>query len=406
MQNKRKDTKGRILRRGEFQRKDGKYEYKYVDSTGTRRSVYSWKLVQTDKVSQQRNKGKALRDIEKDIEKDMLDMCGEYYISSPTLNEVFDAFISNSAGLRLSTINAYTFTYNANVRNDIGKKKVSEIRYSDIKQFYVSLARDKGLKANTVASVHRIITQLLRISERDGYIRKNPSTGALSDVVKMCNLETEKKRPLSEKEMQLFFFYAKNSPKWSWFYPLYSLLLWTGCRIGEALALTWDDCNFEEGTISVSKTLKRATGKTYLSKPKSDAGTRIIPMLPKARDALLYVKKHPEMYSTNVVIDGHSGFLFKDSVGGVLSAYRADMVIRYIVDEINEHEKENGFEMPRFSCHCFRHTFCSMLCEKDVNIKVIQEVMGHSSINVTMDIYGSVSTKKKIDAIRALENIG
>lgn len=406
MQDKRKDTKGRILRKGEFQRKDGKYEYKYTDSTGTRRSVYSWKLVQTDKLPQSKGRCRALRDIEKDIERDMLDMCGEYYISSPTLNEVFDTFISNSAGLRLSTINAYTFTYNANVRNDIGKKKVSEVRYSDIKRFYVHLAKDKGLKANTVASVHRLITQLFRISERDGYIRKNPTTGALSDVVKMCNLETERKRPLSEEEIQRFFSHTENSPKWSWFYPLFSLLLWTGCRIGEALAITWDDCDFDEGTISISKTLKRATGKTYISKPKSDAGIRIIPMLPKAREALLYVKEHPEMYSTDAVIDGYSGFLFRDSVGGVLSAYRADMVIRYVVDEINELEGDSGFKMPRFSCHCFRHTFCSMLCEKDVNVKVIQEVMGHSSINITMDIYGSVSTKKKIDAMRALENIG
>ncbi len=406
MQDKRRDTKGRVLRKGEFQRKDGKYEYKYTDSTGTRRSVYSWKLVQTDRVPQSKGKCKALRDIEKDVEKDMLDACGEYYISSPKLNEVFDDFISNSTGLRLSTINTYTFTYNANVRNNIGNRKVSEIRYSDIKRFYVYLARDKELKANTVASVHRLLTQLFKIAERDGYIRRNPASGALSDVVKMCNLETEKRSPLTEKELQIFFTYTENSHRWKWFYPLYVLLLWTGCRIGEALALTWDDCDFDDGTISISKTLKRAKGTTYLSKPKSDAGVRIIPMLPKAREALLYVRKHPEMYSTDAIIDGHSGFLFRDSVGGVLSAYRADMVIRYIVDEINESEADNEFEMPHFSCHHFRHTFCSMLCEKDVNIKVIQEVMGHSSINITMDIYGSVSARKKIDAMAALENIG
>lgn len=100
MSEKRRDTKGRILRNGEYQRSDGKYEYKYFDAKGVRRSVYSWKLVETDKAPEGRRCGLPLRELEKTVRRDAEDGINAFEAYRTTLNSFFDAYIETKYELK------------------------------------------------------------------------------------------------------------------------------------------------------------------------------------------------------------------------------------------------------------------------------------------------------------------
>ena len=89
MSEKRRDNKGRILRDGEYQRSDGKYEYKYVDATGVRRSIYSWKLVETDKVPDGKRNSPSLRDLVRKTRRDAEDGINSFTAYRTTLNSFF-----------------------------------------------------------------------------------------------------------------------------------------------------------------------------------------------------------------------------------------------------------------------------------------------------------------------------
>ena len=93
MSGKKKDSKGRNLKQGERQRPDGRYEYRFLDAKGDTHSVYSWKLVPTDKVPEGRKNGKSLREMEKEIQRDLDDGIDGFSAGRTTLNDFFEDYI-------------------------------------------------------------------------------------------------------------------------------------------------------------------------------------------------------------------------------------------------------------------------------------------------------------------------
>ena len=136
MSEKRRDNKGRILRQGELQRSDGKYEYRYFDVKGEKRSIYSWKLVSTDKVPKGKRECRALRDMVKEIRRDVEDGINSYQAYRTSLNRFFDDYIETKYELKPSTRTNYKYMYNKYVREEIGYKDIASIKFSDIKKWY------------------------------------------------------------------------------------------------------------------------------------------------------------------------------------------------------------------------------------------------------------------------------
>ena len=111
MSEKRRDSKGRLLRSGEHQRSDGKYEYKYVDAKGVRHSVYSWKLVETDKLPAGKRDCVPLREMIKNLRRDVEDGINSHAAYRTTLNSFFDAYIETKYELKQSTRTNYKYMY-------------------------------------------------------------------------------------------------------------------------------------------------------------------------------------------------------------------------------------------------------------------------------------------------------
>lgn len=162
MSEKRRDRKGRILRRGELQRNDGKYEYRYYDTQGVRRSIYSWKLIETDTVPQGKRCKQSLRELERQIQRDLEDGIHTHAARQMTLNDMFDHYMELKCELKVSTRTNYQYMYDRYVRETLGSKSITSFRYSDIRTFYNSLLREHGFRPNTMETIHSFFTRSSR----------------------------------------------------------------------------------------------------------------------------------------------------------------------------------------------------------------------------------------------------
>lgn len=157
MAEKRKDSRGRILRDGESQRADGRYRYQYMDSRGKRQEVYSWKLVETDRTPSGKRDDLSLREKEKQIQKDLADGIMVTMADKATLNDMFHLYMSGKSELKQSSRASYFYTYQKYVSKTIGYKKITEIKFSHIKRFYSDLLKNRKFKPNSLKLVHSII---------------------------------------------------------------------------------------------------------------------------------------------------------------------------------------------------------------------------------------------------------
>lgn len=413
----RRDTKNRLLGKGEYQKSDGRYMYRYVDSKGNSRFVYSWTLTQTDRPPKGKHSEKCLRELEKEIAKDLQDEIDSFKAKKMTLNAFYEDYIEQKQELKTSTRTNYKYMYKKYVWDSIGRRKLPEIKYSDIKKFYNHLIREVGFKPNSMETIHTILHPIFATAVRDGYIRVNPTDGVMAEIKKSNDWEKPKRHALSVSEQEAFVEFTKSHSVYSHWMPLFTVLLGTGCRVGEIVGLTWDDCDFKNGIININHSLiyrpDEYTGKSgfYISTPKTKAGEREIPMFEAVRKALLNERMRQMREGFNqTVIDGYSGFIFSNRFNGVLSPHNINRAIERITRDYNVEESELAARqnrepllLPHFSVHNLRHTFCTRMCENESNIKVIQEIMGHSDISTTMDVYNEATRDKKKESFAGLE---
>lgn len=147
-----------------------------------------------------------------------------------------------------------------------------------------------------------------------------------------------------------------------------------------------------------------------ISRPKTEAGIRQIPMMDAVYNALKneYDRQKKDGFCT-YELDGVSGFIFSNKLGLLHNPHCVNLAIKRIYEAHNareiidaKREHREPVIIPHFSCHVLRHTFCSRLCESDMNVKVIQEIMGHKNVETTLDIYTEVNYNKKKDSLEEL----
>lgn len=401
----RKDPKCRALRKGEIYREsDGRYAYGYVDPYGKRKFIYSKDL-------------KKLREREEKLFKDQLDGLNVYVMGKASLNFVFDRYISTKSELRETTYTNYTYMYDRFVREGFGKRKIGEIKYSDVLYFYYDLLNDRGLQVNTLETIHTVLHPTFQLAVRDDIIRNNPSDGVMAEIKKKNTKKKNMRHALTIEQQRAFMNYIASSPIFVHWNSIFTVLLGTGCRIGEVVGLRWSDIDMEKRTIDINHSMTYYPRRTdtykcefKVSLPKTEAGTRILPMMQPVYEALQseYERQKEDGFCT-AVVDGMSGFIFSNRFGMIHNPAAINRAIRRILGAHNaeeivkaKKEKREPIIIPHFSCHHLRHTFCSRFCENETNIKIIQEIMGHASIETTMDIYAEVNSDKKKESIEKL----
>lgn len=416
MADRRKDIKGRNLRDGGDQMKDGRYRFRYYDKNGVRQAVYSWRLVSTDRAPAGKRDGLSLREKEEAIERDRQDGIDGKRAAQVTLNDIFDLYMAGKHELKQSTRTNYNYMYKNYVSDSLGQKKIGSIKYSDIKAFYNSLIREKGFKPNSMEIINTILHPTFTLAVRDGYIRTNPTDGVMAEIKKSHNWEKPKRHALTIEEQEVFINYMSGSDIYRHWLPLFTVFLGTGCRVGEIIGLRWKDCDFESRTISINHNLvyrQQDSGncEMHITTPKTAAGCRTIPMLGEVRKALLQERKRQMREGGSTAeIDGYTDFVFTNRFGYVHNPQTINRAIERIYKAANEEEAAKAKAEHRkplvirhFSVHNLRHTFCTRFCENETNIKLIQDIMGHSDISTTMNIYAEATEAKKKETFDNLE---
>lgn len=346
----------------------------------------------------------------------MQDEIDTYNAKKTTLNAFWEDYIANKQELKKSTRSNYKYMYDKYVRNEIGDKRLVDIKYSTIKKYYNSLI-EHGFKPNSMEIIHTILHPIFTIAVRDGYIRTNPTDGVMAEIKKSHDWEKPKRHALTEEQQERFVDYVREHKTYHHWLPIFTFLLGTGCRVGEAVGLRWEDCDFQNNIISINHSLiyrpDEDTRKVmyHITTPKTKSGIREVPMFTAVKKMLLEERLRQMKDGFNQTeIDGYSGFIFSNRFGSVLTPHNINRAIDRIIrdhnieeTELAKKEKRTPLLLPHFSVHNLRHTFCTRFCENETNLKIIQEIMGHADISTTMDIYNEATREKKKESFVNLE---
>ena len=386
-------NRGKIsLRRGEQQRPNGTFAFRWTDEGGKRRAIYA------DTLSE-------LREKEQGVAKDRCDniKAEARYV---TINDMFDLWAQLKRGLKDNTFQNYRYMYSMYVQPQFGKKRISSLVKSDVKRFYNTLIDEKCLAANTVDAIHTVLHQVLNMAVDDSYLRHNPADNVLKELKQAHGLTTEKRRSLTLAEQNLFLGFLRRNSQYRHWYPIFAVMLGTGMRVGETVGIRWCDIDLNEGIINVNHTLiyyNHATNGCYFNvhTPKTRAGTRCVLMLDFVREAFLEERQYQQETGIRckAQIDGYTDFIFVNRFGHTQHQGTLNKALKRIIrdcnDEVLLNSKGNPTLLPPFSCHTLRHTFTTRMCEAGVNIKVIQDTLGHADVSTTLNIYADATKDLK-----------
>ena len=384
----RKDSKGRNLRTGESERKDGIYMYRYTDvKSGKRQAIYAGDLPE-------------LREKEKQIAKDLDDnILTDTAIKKMTLNTLFERYMQTRRFYDSTKIN-YENMWDIHVKNELGNIKIVQLRPSHIKTFYNKMS-EQGYANNTIKYIHTLLYPALELAVDDDIIRKNPAKNTLSGDYGEAPKEKE---ILTMEQQERLFAFVCESPVYNVYIPMLTVMLELGLRCGELIGLTWSDVDMEKKEISVNHQLiYKDFGdgyKFHINTPKTKAGNRIIPMSQVVQRAFTEQKKINFMLGRHSIeeIEGYSDFIFLAKTGRPLMPSAVNNVLYNIIDAYNkteagkaEKERRTPVFLPKISSHSLRHTACTNMAKRGMNIKILQYIMGHAHSDVTMDIYNHIA---------------
>ena len=402
---KRTDTNRRVLKQGESQRANGKYDYRWTSRDGKRHSVYADTLEE-------------LRDKEALIQKDNFDGI-KIEKAGVTVNAMFQIWSDLKRGLKDNTKQNYNYMYNHFVAPSLGKMKLSKVKRSDVKRFYNNLADEQNLQISTIDGIHTVLHQVLQMGVDDLIIRVNPSDNILKELKQTHNFDRGHKKALTIDEQKLFVKYVKNSKKYGHWYTIFAVMLGTGLRVGEATGLRWQDIDTREGVVSVKHTLvyynHAGNGCDFaINTPKTEAGRREVPMFGFVKEAFLQERKNQLLTGIRceAIVDGYKDFIFVNRFGNVHHQGTLNKALKRIIRDCNDEvllkAEKDAVLLPPFSCHSLRHTFATRLCESGINIKALQDTLGHKDIETTMNVYAEATKdlkKKEFNKIEVNDDI-
>ena len=400
---RRLDSNRVALKKGESQRPNGTYCFRYTIRTGKTAAIYAKTLEELREKEQ-----KIVVDIYDGIRTDA---------TTITVNDMFDRWCLLKRGIKDNTFCNYKYMYNTFVRKSFGNLRVKDVKKSDVKRFYNNLADEKILAVATIDGIHNILHQVFDMAMDDNYIRTNPTHNMLRELKMAHNFDVEKKKALTKEQQDIFLDYLRKTPKYRHWYPVFAVMVGTGMRVGEATGLRWCDIDLEKKYISVNHTLvyyskREKEGCIFaVNTPKTRAGCREIPMFDFVKEAFLQEKAYQEEaeLKCSVVINGFTDFIFINRFGETQHQGTLNKAIKRIIRDCNDQillnhtGDEEPVLLPPFSCHTLRHSFATRLCEMEVYYKTIQDVLGHADITTTMNIYADVTKEHKSKTFENLE---
>ena len=396
---KRKDNKNRILRAGEGQRGDGRYFYKYKDAKGDTHFVYSWKLESYDVPPVGKKSALSLREMEKQIIRNVEDgILG--YDSRLTVLELVKLYLQQKAGVRHSTQMGYNFVVNIIKKEAFGSMPIGHVKQSDAKRWLIKLQKD-GRGYSSIQSIRGVVRPAFQMAVDDDMLNKNPFQFELASVVVNDSVTRE---AISRDEQRKFLDFVKQDRYFSKYYDGIFILFNTGLRISEFVGLTIKDVDLKAKKLTVDHQLQRTSNMEYIiEKPKTEAGNRVIPISDEVCAAFRRIIDNRPSQKVEPMIGGKVGFLYLDKNGKPMVALHWEKYFQHICEKYNSIYK---VPMPKVTPHVCRHTYCSNMAHAGMNPKTLQYLMGHSDISVTLNTYTHTSFEKAEEELKKMNKLG
>lgn len=310
-----------------------------------------------------------------------------------TVDEWFSTYINTymAIKIRANTMNGVRLNYEKHIKPYIGHIKLSQLTGADLQLMYNQLASKgrikgkDGLSGSTIRRIHNIVHQAFEQAVAEDIIIKNPSKQVV--LKKVVQKEYE---PYSSEELNRLLDVAKNK----WLYAAIVTLAYTGVRRSELLGLKWSDIDFDLKVLKVERAYTdqgsgEQTGSKYeLTPTKTEKSKRIIPMAQVVLDALLQKKRTLQLLKLKSGDKNFNkeGMIFVDENGVLINGSQFTQKFKSLL-------KKNGLRQIRV--HDLRHTFASQSLKSGTKIESVRDMLGHSNIQTTLNIYRHVDLDEK-----------
>lgn len=382
----------------EYQLKSGKKRYEFVISLGQNSNG--------KRVQAHRRGFKSYAEAEAEFNK-LSQTIPDNYVKQKQIkvSELRDLWFANyKSQVKGSTANKNKQIFDNHVIPEFGNQYIDKVTVAELQKW-----ADK--KAKQIVKYRDAINEfnvLFEYGMRLNYVQDNPIKKIIIPKKTSCPRRDTEHNVYTRDELNQFLKVAKEYGLVQ--YTYFKLLSSTGLRKSEALALTWQDINLNNNTLSVNKTLAYGLGgKTIIQSPKSPKSKRILPISDSLKEVLIDYKQKQKILSSK---------LFHTIKGTYLRMSKPDQWLRSIYAE--DHQKNVKYakkhklsknyvlthDLRHITVHGFRHTFATLLVEEtNVKPKTVQMLLGHENIQMTLDIYTHINQKNTDDAIKALKQL-
>lgn len=362
-----KSLNGKELGNGISQRKDGLYQARFINRFGKRQTIYAKTLneVRHKLRTEQYNDEKAINVVDKNM----------------TLDEWFDIWLSTcKKNCRSSTKGSY-ITHYKRIQEELGWRKLTSLNLIVMQEAFNKLKTDNARKNSK-----KILVDMLNRAVDTDLLVKNVAKQINTVIAKE---EKKERRVLTIRETELFLEQAKGT-----FYEnLFILALETGLRVGELSALQWEDIDFKKKVIHVKHTLcyfsKNGKYVFEMHDTKTNNGKRTIPLTAKAINSL----KCQKLQKQEIILKGKTAkeefqnLVFVTKNNQPTQQFLINQCMQLVIQNINK----AGIDFSPFTLHTLRHTFATRAIEYGMNPKILQKLLGHGTLQMTMGLYCHVT---------------
>ncbi len=404
-----KDLKNKEIGTGLSQRKDGKYSARFVTKSGSRKEKYFNTLPQARNwladARYEDAHSTVMVSFDKAADQILNDEEPQTVMSDMTVDEWFDFWMENIVSdLSYNTLRNYRDRYMTNARPVIGRMKMRDVKPFHCKKILMDM--EKKYAGSTIRQTYIAVGTMFKSARENGVISKHPFDG-LRYTIK--TRETSDIKYLTLDEQEKFLETAKRSHN----YDQYRLILETGLRTGEMVGLTWDAIDFDNRTLTVEKTLEYRHSRGYwlAGAPKTIASYRTIPLtdcaygiLKSLYDGKDHRKESPHLEQVLDYRDRRTGMVGQLNMKDLVFVnFRTGLPNKNSSYDTHLYKLSDEAGIKRFCMHALRHTYATRAIERGVNPKALQMLLGHKSLQVTMDTYVHVTDDSKLMAVRQFE---
>lgn len=304
-----------------------------------------------------------------------------------------EAFLSEwltqivSTRVRPNTLDAYRYNIERYLKPDLGRKRLASLSARELRLYFESL-KQRGVGARTVKYVHSTLRAALEDAVREEILERN-----VAKLVQVPSPAKSERVPLTVDEVRTFLKASRNDR----LYPMFVVFALLGMRRSEVLGLQWADVDLAEGFLQVRRGLQRIDGELTVLPTKTARSRRTIPLPRLVQSVLAEHHERQELERRKLAERWpNSGFVFTTPIGTPIDPRNCTRVVQNAC-------KGAGVRVVRL--HDFRHGCVSVLLGLGVPPRTAMDIVGHSTIEMTMNVYGHVTLDDKREALNRLGDL-